>query len=82
MTDELLAWSTSNIKQDGQTEFLVRIYETAISGIRDINGLPSGAISVLTIETPTLDRQASVMRYRNQLPPGHNPPSGVMDWLD
>lgn len=74
-------WSTSDIQQDGQADWLIRLYEKAINGIREVGGLPSGG-ATLEIEVPTLADQARIMRYRDQLPPGYNPPTGVMDWVD
>lgn len=75
-------WSTSNMKKDGQTDWLVRLYEKSVTGVREF-GLPSehsqGAIAV---RLPTLAEQARVMRYRDPLPPGNNVPSGVIGFLD
>lgn len=74
-------WSTSDIRRDAQTEWLVRTYETTVNGIRKIGKLPDGSSSVLSVKIPTLGEQARVMRDRDMLPPGHNTPTGVLDWL-
>jgi hypothetical protein len=71
-------WDTYDIKVDGQTDWLVHLYETTINGIRE-NGLPSEVSYVLSVEVPTLAEQAKVMRYRDSLPPGHNKPTGILD---
>ena len=78
----MTTWSTSDMKKDGQTDWLVRLYEKSINGVREF-GLPSertkGAIAV---HLPTMAEQASTMRYRDPLPPGKNIPSGVIDFTD
>ena len=77
-----MPWSSYDIHQDGQTDWLVRLYEKTINGIRDLNGLPSEEEgSVLTVTIPTMGYMANILRFRQQLPPGHNVPSGVIDWL-
>lgn len=77
-----MAWSPAEFFRDGQTDWLTRLYEYSVNNIRARGCLPYGEISAIKIETPRLDEQAAVMRYRDQLPPGHNPPSGVLDWLE
>lgn len=71
-------WSTRNLKQDGQTDWLVRLYEKTISGIRANGGLPTEIESILQFYIPTASEQAKVMRFREILPPGHNIPSGII----
>ncbi len=78
----MAAWSTTEIQRDGQTDWLVRLYEKTVHAVRELGGVPSDSYSVMRIQTPNLDEQAAVMRYRDQLPPGHNPPTGVLDWLE
>lgn len=75
-------WSTSEIKRDGQTDWLVRLYEKTVHAVRELGGAPSDSWSAMSIQIPNLDAQAAVMRCRDQLPPGHNPPTGVLDWLE
>ena len=74
----MAAWSSYDIHQDGQTDWLVRLYEKSINGVRELGGLPSEDDGTLTVAMPTMDSMASVMRYRQQMPPGHNVPSGVI----
>jgi len=70
------------MKKDGQTDWLVRLYEKSINGIRS-HGLPSETNKgVISVQMPTLQRQAEVMRYRDLLPPGNNIPTGVIKFLD
>ena len=72
-------WNTYDVNVDGQTDWLVHLYETTINGIRK-NGLPSEASNyVLSVEIPPLSEQAETMRYRTSLPPGHNVPTGILD---
>lgn len=76
----MATWSTENVLVDGQTDWLVRIYEKTINGIRELGGLPSEANGgELSVHTPTMRSMAEVMRYRQQMPPGHNIPSGIID---
>lgn len=72
-------WNTHDIKQDAQTDWLVRLYEKTINGIRSYGGLPSETEEVLVVDIPTLNEQATVMRYRVNMPPGHNIPTGILD---
>lgn len=74
-------WSAFDLEVDGQTSWLVRLYEKTVNGIRR-KGMPRQTGTVLSVRIPSLGEQARVMRYRNQLPPGHNPPSGVFEWMD
>lgn len=71
-----------DMTQDGQTSWLVHLYEATVVGIRE-NGLPYERIEqnplVLNVRIPTLYDQAIVMRKRTMRPPGHNIPSGVLD---
>ena len=71
-------WNSYSAKVDGQADWLVRLYEKTINGVR-VNGLPSEVRNVLKVEIPTLAEQAKVMRYRVSLPPGHNKPTGILD---
>ena len=75
-----MVWSSYDISQDSQTDWLVRMYEKTVNGMRDMGGLPSekNDSRVLTVEMPTLDAMAETMRYRDQMPPRHNIPSGVI----
>lgn len=75
------AWSTSDMSRAGQTNWLARLYEKTVSGIR-ANGLPRESSGELNIKVPRLDEQARAMTHRDILPPDHNPPSGVLDWLE
>ena len=75
-------WSTSDMKKDGQTGWLVRLYEKSVNGVREF-GLPSEhSRGTIAVRLPTLAEQARTMRYRDPLPPGNNVPSGVIDFLD
>lgn len=75
-------WSTFELHKDGQTDWLVRLYEKTVNGMRDI-GLPSEINDgVLSVRIPTLAEQARVMRRRDIRPPGHNAPSGVLSFTD
>lgn len=77
-----MVWSSSNTHKDGQTDWLVRLYEKTVNGIR-VNSLPSEVTTgVLSVRIPTLAEQARVMRYREQLPPGNNAPTGVVGFID
>lgn len=74
-----MAWSSYDMQQDGQTGWLVRLYEKTVNGMRSLGGLPSEEEGgVLSVTAPTLAEQARVMRHRDQLPPGHNRPTGVV----
>ena len=78
----MATWSTSDMKKDGQTGWLVRLYEKSINGVREF-GLPSEhSRGTIVVRLPTLAEQARTMRYRDPLPPGNNVPSGVIDFLD
>ena len=78
----MATWSTSDMKKDGQTGWLVRLYEKSVNGVREF-GLPSEhSRGTLAVRLPTLAEQARTMRYRDPLPPGNNVPSGVIDFLD
>lgn len=75
-------WSSFTTHKDGQTDWLVHLYEKSVNGIRQF-GLPSEVdTGVLVIKTPTLADQARIMRYRDLLPPGNNAPTGVIEFLD
>lgn len=78
----MAAWSTTEMRRDGQTDWLVRLYEKTVNAVRELGGIPSDSYSVMNIQTPNLDEQAAIMRYSDQLPPGHNAPTGVLDWLE
>lgn len=72
-------WSTKNMKQDGQTDWLIHLYEKVINMMRYDGGLPAETEEYISaIEVPTLLQQARVMRYKEILPPGHNVPTGVI----
>ena len=73
-----MPWSSYDIHQDGQTDWLVRLYEKTINGVRELGGLPSEDEGTFTVALPTIGSMAEVMRFRQQLPPGHNVPSGVI----
>lgn len=75
-------WSTDNLLRDDQTGWLTRLYEKTVNGIRELGGAPSETSRIMKIEVPSLDAQAEIMRFRDQLPPGHNPPTGALDWLE
>ncbi|MGF0009327.1 MULTISPECIES: hypothetical protein [Desulfovibrio] len=78
----MATWSTSDMKKDGQTGWLVRLYEKSVNGVREF-GLPSEhSRGTIAVRLPTLAEQARTMRYRDPLPPGNNVPSGVIDFLD
>lgn len=78
----MATWSTSDMKKDGQTGWLVRLYEKSVNGVREL-GLPSEhSRGTIAVRLPTLAEQARTMRYRDPLPPGNNVPSGVIDFLD
>ena len=78
----MVVWSSHTLVQDGQTEWLVHLYEKTINGIRDLDGLPSEEEGgILTVNIPLMSKMAEVMRHRQQLPPGHNIPSGVVDQI-
>lgn len=76
-----MAWSAYDLVADDQTGWLVRLYEKTVVGIRQY-GIPDTTGRVLSVKIPELGEQARVMRYRDQLPPGHNAPSGVFEWMD
>lgn len=78
----ILAWSTADCARDGQTDWLTRLYEHCVNAIRSSGSLPYGEDSAIKIAVPSLDGQAAIIRYRELLPPGHNPPTGVLDWLE
>lgn len=78
----MAAWSTSDLQRDGQTDWLVRLYEKTVNAVRELGGVPSDSYSVMSIQTPNLDAQAAAMRYQDQYPPGNNAPTGVLDWLE
>lgn len=78
----MAAWSTYDVARDAQTSWLVRLYEKTVNGVREIGKIPTGENNVMRVIVPTLSEQAEVMRFRDQLPPGHNTPTGVLDWLD
>ena len=68
--------------QDGQTDWLVRLYEKTVNGMRELGGLPRESEGyVLNVHLPPMHDMAQVMRYRQQMPPGHNIPSGVIEGL-
>ena len=70
-------------KRDAQTEWLVKSYESVIYKAREAGGFPVESESgVLALEIPPLSEQARVVRWREQLPPGHNAPTGVLDWIE
>ena len=78
----MATWSTSDMKKDGQTGWLVRLYEKSVNGVREF-GLPSEhSRGTIAVRLPTLAEQARTVRYRDPLPPGNNVPSGVIDFLD
>ncbi|WP_303996213.1 hypothetical protein [Desulfovibrio piger] len=78
----MATWSTSDMKKDGQTGWLVRLYEKSVNGVREF-GLPSEhSRGTIAVRLPILAEQARTMRYRDPLPPGNNVPSGVIDFLD
>lgn len=77
-----MAWSPAEFSRDGQTDWLTRLFEYSVNAIRARGNLPYKENSAIKIEIPGLDEQAAIMRYRDQLPPGHNPPTGVLDWLE
>lgn len=61
----------------------MRMYEKVINGSRDMGGFPDETrLGVMSVTMPTLAKQARTMRWRDQLPPGHNAPTGVLDWID
>ena len=70
------------MKKDGQTGWLVRLYEKSVNGVREF-GLPSEhSRGTIAVRLPTLAEQARTMRYRDTMPPGNNVPSGVIDFTD
>lgn len=78
----MATWSTFDMKKDGQTGWLVRLYEKSVNGVREF-GLPSEhSRGTIAVRLPTLAEQARAMRYRDPLPPGNNVPSGVIDFTD
>lgn len=78
----MATWSTNDILQNDQTGWLVHLYEKTINGIRELGSVPSGTSRIMKIEVPPIDAQAEIMRFYDQLPPGHNPPTGELDWLE
>ena len=68
-------WSTYDMHKDGQTDWLVHLYETVINGIR-ANQLPSEVDDEYTLSAivPNLAEQAQIMRFREPRPPGNNIP--------
>lgn len=78
----MAAWSTSEVSQDDQSGWLVHLYEKTVNGIRELGAVPSGTSRVMKVATPSLQVLARTMRFRDQLPPGHNPPTGDLDWLE
>ena len=78
----MATWSAFDMKKDGQTGWLVRLYEKSVNGVREF-GLPSEhSRGTIAVRLPTLAEQARTMRYRDPLPPGNNVPSGVIDVTD
>lgn len=76
-----MARSTNEMEKGGQAAWLVRLYEKTAGGIRR-HGLPARSEGVLSVQVPTLMRQARIMRKLDILPPGQNTPSGVIDFDD
>ncbi len=76
------AWSTSEVNRDDQSGWLTHLYEKTVNGIRELGGVPSGTSMIMKVAVPSLHVQAEIMRFRDQLPPGHNPPTGALDWLE
>lgn len=78
-----MAWSTTDMKRDGQAEWLVRLYEKTVNAVRTFGRIPSeGTDGVMNVKIPTLADQARAFRYRPQLPPGKNVPTGQVEFLD
>ena len=74
-------WLTTDMHKDGQTDWLVRLYEKTINGIRDV-GLPAEVNNqILAVQIPLVADQADVMRYREPLPPGNNLPTGQIEFI-
>lgn len=78
----MAAWSTNEVKRDDQTGWITHLYEKTVNGIRELGGVPSGTSRIMKVTVPSLQAQAETMRFRDQLPPGHNPPTGALDWLE
>ncbi len=74
-----MAWSSQNLAQDGQTDWLVHLYEKSIQAVRNLGGLPQNG-QAISVKLPELIEQARVQRARAQMPPGHNTPTGVLEW--
>lgn len=73
-----MSWSTSELKKDGQSLWLVKAVNKAMHGLRT-HGLPSEATEgFLKVSVPTLAEQARVVRKRPAEPLGVLQPTGVI----
>jgi len=73
-----MSWSTSELKKDGQSLWLVKTVNKAMNGLRS-HGLPSEATEgFLKVSVPTLAEQARVVRKRPAEPLGVSKPTGVV----
>lgn len=78
-----LEWSAYDMKRDGQAEWLVRLGEKAIAGMRAYGGLPSvSGDGYMVLDVPTLVDQAHAMNVKYDAVPGSLIPSGVVKFID
>ena len=76
-------WTTYDMRRNGQAEWLVKTGEKIIAALRQSGGLPSIVTTgYLTVDVPTLAKQADVMNEREDKAPGTVIASGVLKFLD